>query len=77
MNEGGEKPVKQNERSGVEGEGSYEATHRYDAGLQKSVQKGDSEKLGKEAEKELDGPEGKALRDAEQAAKKGQSIKKS
>ena len=76
MNEGGQRPVKQNERSGVEGEGSYEATHRYDSGLQKSVQKGDSEKLGKQAEKELSGPKGQELRDAEDAAKKGKTLKK-
>ncbi|MGH7326763.1 MAG: hypothetical protein ACREJX_00295 [Polyangiaceae bacterium] len=68
--------MKQSERSGVEGEGSYEATHRYDSGLQKSVQKGDSEKLGKQAQKELEGPQGSELREAEQAAKKGKSIRK-
>lgn len=76
MNEGAAKPVKQNERTGVEGEGSYEGTRRYDSGLQKSVQKGDSEKLGKEAKKALEGAEGNELREAEEAAKKGEKLQK-
>ncbi|MEO8797774.1 MAG: hypothetical protein ABI551_07815 [Polyangiaceae bacterium] len=67
--------VKQSEQKGVEGEGSYEGTRRYDSGLQKSVQKGNSEKLGKEAEKALEGPEGDELRKAEEAGKMGKTLK--
>jgi hypothetical protein len=55
----------------IEGEGSYEATHRYDAGLATSIREGKTEQLAKDAEKALEGPEGKALRDAEEAAKLG------
>lgn len=56
---------------GLEGEGSYSATHRYDAGVARSVAKGDTEKLAEEAAKALDGPEGAELRQAEQSAKHG------
>ena len=55
----------------LEGEGSYSAARRYDAGVARSVEKGDAEKLGEEAAKALDGAEGKELRKAEQAAKHG------
>jgi hypothetical protein len=66
---------KQSERRGVEGEGSYTATHNYNDGLRESVKKGDAEKLGREAEKALSGAEGKELRNAEKAAKSGTSLK--
>jgi len=59
----------------IEGEGSYEATHRYDAGLAASIREGKTEELAKAAEKALDGPEGKALRDAEEKAKHGPTQK--
>jgi hypothetical protein len=55
----------------VEGEGSYEATHRYDAGLATSIREGKTEELAKKAEKALDGAEGEALREAERRAKRG------
>ena len=69
------KPVdtKQSEQRGVEGEGSYTATHNYNDGLKQSVKKGDAEKLGRAAEKALDGAEGEELRNAEKAGKQGQS----
>lgn len=72
------KPVdtKQSEQGGVEGEGSYTATHNYDRGVQESVKKGDSEKLGQEAKKALEGAEGDELRNAEKAGKQGQSLHK-
>ncbi|MEO7113896.1 MAG: hypothetical protein ABI183_25875 [Polyangiaceae bacterium] len=78
MNNETKKPsdTKQSEQNGVEGEGSYTATHNYDRGLQDSVKKGDSEKLGQEAKKALDGPEGDELRKAEKAGKSGQSLQK-
>ena len=59
--------------SGVEGEGSYTATHRYDDGVASSVAAGKTEELGKAAAKALDGPEGEELRKAEKAAKLGHS----
>jgi len=58
---------------GVEGEGSYAAARRYREGLERSVKKGDSDKLAKEAEKALEGPEGDALRAAEKSAKQGKT----
>jgi hypothetical protein len=54
-----------------EGEGSRTASRRYDAGVVRSVAAGDSERLAKEAEKALEGPEGPELRKAEAAAKQG------
>jgi hypothetical protein len=59
--------------AGLEGEGSYTATHRYDEGVARSVAAGKSEELGKKAAKALDGPEGDELREAEKAAKQGHS----
>lgn len=55
----------------LEGEGNYTAARRYDAGVAHSVDKGDIERLAKEAAQALDGPEGAKLRAAEQAAKQG------
>jgi len=57
--------------SGVEGEGSYTATHRYNAGLKESMQRGDSDALAQEAKEALDGPEGEELRKAEAEGKRG------
>ena len=62
-----EKPGK----SKVEGEGSYEATRRFDKKEEKFVHDKKSEIPGmaKDAEKALDGPEGEELRKAEETAK--------
>ncbi len=49
----------------VEGEGSYEATHNYSEGVERSVKRGDAASLAEEAKKALDGDEGAALREAE------------
>lgn len=57
----------------IEGEGSYEATHRYNAGVEKSVAEGRASELGTAASEALDGPEGKVLRVAEAAAKVGKT----
>jgi hypothetical protein len=54
------------------GEGNYDATRRYRQGLEESVKKGNAEELGKKAEKALEGPEGDALRRAEEQAKRGE-----
>lgn len=71
------KPTQENKdpksSNGVEGEGSYTATHNYNEGLEESVKAGHAEELGEEAKKALEGPEGEALRQAEQAAKRGQA----
>ncbi len=53
----------------VEGEGSYDASRRYREGLEASIREGKTEELAKEAEKALEGPEGKTLRAAEEKAK--------
>lgn len=58
---------------GVEGEGSYTATRRYDEGVARSVAAGKTDELGKKAAAALDGPEGDELRKAEKAAKQGHS----
>ena len=55
----------------VEGEGSYTATHNYDAGLAKSIAAGHSDELAQAAKKALEGPEGASLRAAEKAGKEG------
>ena len=77
MSQNEKKPTetKQTEQGGVEGEGSYTATHNYNDGLRESVKKGDADKLGHDAEKALEGPEGDELRNAEKAGKLGKSLK--
>ena len=59
--------------AGVEGEGSYKATHNYDEGVARSVAAGKTDELAQKAAKALDGPEGNELRAAERAAKQGNS----
>ena len=61
------------EDAGLEGEGSYTATHNYDDGVARSVAAGKTDELAKKAAKALDGPEGDSLRAAEKAAKQGHS----
>ena len=62
---------KQTKKSGLEGEGSYSGTRRYNAGLAEHVKKADVAALGRKAAKALDGAEGKELRRAEKAGKAG------
>lgn len=62
-NQGGSIP----EKNG--GEGNYDASRRYREGLEKSLQKGDSEQLGEKAKKALEGPEGEELRRADEKGK--------
>lgn len=54
------------------GEGNYDATRRYNEGLEKSVQQGNSQQLGEEAKKALEGSEGAELRRAEEQGKRGE-----
>jgi hypothetical protein len=55
----------------VEGEGSYEATRRFDKKEEKFVhdKKAEIPGMAKDAEKALDGPEGEELRKAEEIGK--------
>jgi hypothetical protein len=52
------------------GEGNYDASRRYREGLEKSVQKGNSEELGKRAKEALEGSEGADLRRADEQGKR-------
>ncbi len=66
------KPAKKAKRaSKLEGEGSYTATRNFDKAQRSFVKanRGKIAKLGKAAEKALEGPEGKSLRAAEKKAK--------
>ena len=53
----------------VEGEGSYTASRRYRAGLEKSVALGKTGELARKAQKAYDGKEGDELRKAEAKGK--------
>jgi len=57
----------------LQGEGNYDASRRYRQGLEKSVREGKSEQLGKEAEEALEGPEGDALREADEKGKRSET----
>jgi len=61
----------QKSATAVEGEGSYSATRQYSADLGKWVESGQSEGAAVEAARAVDGPEGKALREAEMRASSG------
>lgn len=63
---------KQQNQGDQGGEGNYDASRRYREGLEKSVQEGKSEELGKEAKTALEGSEGKELRDAEEQGKRAE-----
>jgi hypothetical protein len=56
----------------LQGEGNYDASRRYREGLEKSVEKGDAERLGHEAEEALEGEEGDELREADEKGKRGE-----
>src|SRR4051812_22901650 len=58
-------------KKSLEGEGSYSATRRYNAGLAGHARSADVAGLGKKAAKALDGPEGPELRKAEKQGKQG------
>jgi hypothetical protein len=57
------------------GEGSYEGTRRYDDGVARFGADHDVERLGREAARALDGPEGPGLIDAERAAAAGPHVR--
>jgi hypothetical protein len=52
-----------------EGEGSRTAARRYDEGVAETIASGKVEEAAEEAEKAIDGPEGEALREAEEKGK--------
>lgn len=56
---------------GVEGEGSYTGTQRYNERLAKHIESQDTEELGKQAKRALEGDERAELEDAERRAKRG------
>lgn len=55
------------------GEGNYDASRRYQEGLKQSVEKGDAERLAKQAQKDLEGKEGEDLRSAEERGKNAET----
>jgi hypothetical protein len=55
----------------LEGEGSYTAARRYREGVAKTVKEGGVAEAAERAAEALDGPEGEALRAAEEKAKRG------
>jgi hypothetical protein len=57
--------------SGVEGEGSYTGTRRYNERLKKHIENEDTEELGEQAKRALEGDERAELEEAEQRAKRG------
>lgn len=54
----------------VEGEGSYEATRRYDKGVQQTIESGRVPDLAKKARQAIDGPDAAELLEAEEKGKK-------
>lgn len=67
-----QQPKVQPKNTGEElGEGNRTAAKRYNAGVEQTVKSGQVEELADEAKKALAGPEGEALRAAEEKAKKG------
>jgi regulator of protease activity HflC (stomatin/prohibitin superfamily) len=53
----------------LQGEGNYDAAHPYNEELAKSVAKGQAKALAEKAKKALAGPEGEALRSADEQGK--------
>jgi hypothetical protein len=56
---------------GVEGEGSYTSTERYNEHVKKHLEKGNVEEEAKQAKQALEGDERAELEDAERRAKRG------
>lgn len=55
----------------VEGEGNYTGTRRYNEHVKKHAQTADTEELGEQAKRALEGDERAELEEAEQRAKRG------
>jgi hypothetical protein len=71
MNKQQDESTGEQTKPGLGGEGSYEATERYNERLRKHIQNEDTEKLGKEAKRALEGNEKSELEEAERSAKRG------
>lgn len=54
----------------IEGEGSYEASRRYDNGVQQTIESGRVPDLAKKARRAIDGPDAAELIEAEEKGKK-------
>ena len=68
--------VQGDKKGDLQGEGSYDATHHYNKGVEESVKQGTAEELAEKAKKALEGPEGEALRQAEEIGKRGEPTSK-
>ena len=55
--------------TGVEGEGSYTATRKYNADLEEALKNGNPAELAEKARRALEGPERRALEEAEKIGK--------
>ena len=58
-------------KPGLEGEGSYSATRKYNQGLEKHQKQANVDELAKRARQAVEGPEGGELRRAEEQGKRG------
>ncbi|MEY4548437.1 MAG: hypothetical protein RL685_4632 [Pseudomonadota bacterium] len=59
------------QKPGVEGEGSYTASRRYNDGVREHLENNDVEREGEEAREALEGDEREALEAAEEQGKRG------
>ncbi|WP_437952886.1 hypothetical protein WME98_20850 [Sorangium sp. So ce296] len=66
-----QKAPQQTQSADIEGEGNHTADRRYREGVQRSVKDGKIEQHAEEAAEALDGPEGDALREAQEATRRG------
>ncbi|WP_437608695.1 hypothetical protein WMF20_48130 [Sorangium sp. So ce834] len=66
-----QKTTQQTQSADIEGEGNHTADRRYREGVQRSVKGGKIEQHAEEAAEALDGPEGDALREAQEATRRG------
>jgi hypothetical protein len=66
---------KRDAQGDVTGEGNYDASRRYREGLEKSVQKGNSEELAKKAKKDIEGKDAAMYREAEEKGKRAEISK--
>jgi hypothetical protein len=60
---------------GVEGEGSYTGTRRYNEHLKQHIETHNTEELAEQARKALEGDEKAELEDAERRAKRGPMVR--
>ena len=61
----------QDDKSRIEGEGSYSGTREYNKRTEKFIKSGKVDKAAKDAEKAIDGAEGAELARAEEKGKAG------